>query len=149
MWSPLFSSHLYQKVTFSCSLIVNVIWNIPLLGHLSYKAIFSLSQRWPLNTGLAVFVGLKNLLIPAAYQCIHVYRNLLPVYKALFHDKSIYLSIIGGDTTHLMINTSKFCYPGDNTGNWDAEGSKQCCGNLTPEAWKTPRLVERTYKSSP
>ena len=35
----------------SCS-----IWIVPLLrGHLSYKATFSLSQRWPLNTGLTIF----------------------------------------------------------------------------------------------
>jgi hypothetical protein len=53
--SPLLSSHLYLKVTFSRTLIKNFIWVEPLLwDHLSYKAIFSFSQRWPLNTGLII-----------------------------------------------------------------------------------------------
>ena len=48
-------SHLYLKVTFSCPVIGNFIWIEPLLkGHLSFKATFTLSQRWPLNTGLTV-----------------------------------------------------------------------------------------------
>jgi imidazoleglycerol phosphate synthase glutamine amidotransferase subunit HisH len=39
----------------SCLVIENFIWIEPLLrGHLSYQAIFSLSQRWPLNTGLTI-----------------------------------------------------------------------------------------------
>ena len=53
--------HLYLAVTcikrspFSCSVIDNSIFIEPLLrDHLSYKATFSLSQRWPLNTGLTV-----------------------------------------------------------------------------------------------
>ena len=42
---------------FSCPVIENFIWIEPLLrGHLSYQAIFSLTQRWPLNTGLTVYV---------------------------------------------------------------------------------------------
>ena len=45
MQSPLLSSHLYLKVTFSCPVIVNLIWIEPLLrGHLSYKATISLPK---------------------------------------------------------------------------------------------------------
>jgi hypothetical protein len=48
--SNLLSSHLY-----SCHVIENYIWIEPLLiGHLSYKATFYLSHRWPLYTGLIV-----------------------------------------------------------------------------------------------
>ena len=55
MWSPLLSSHLYLKVTFSYPVREDFIWTEPFLrGYLSYKATFSLSQRWPLNTGLIV-----------------------------------------------------------------------------------------------
>ena len=40
---------------FSCPVTENFIWIEPLLrGHFSYKTIFSLSQRWPLNTGLTL-----------------------------------------------------------------------------------------------
>ena len=54
--------HLYYAVTYIerspvyCIVIENIIWIEPLLiGHLSYKATFSLFQRsWPLNTGLTV-----------------------------------------------------------------------------------------------
>jgi hypothetical protein len=54
-WSLLLSSHLHLKVTFSCPVIEHFIWIEPFLrGHLSYKATFSLSQRWPHNTGLTV-----------------------------------------------------------------------------------------------
>ena len=57
MWSPQLSSHLYLKVTISCLVIENFIWIESLLrGHLSYKATFSLTQMWPLNTGLTVYV---------------------------------------------------------------------------------------------
>ena len=55
MRSPLLSSRLYLKVTFYCLGLENCIWIEPLSrGHLSYKATFSLSQRWPLNTNLTV-----------------------------------------------------------------------------------------------
>ena len=38
--------------------VVTPIQQSPVLrGHQSYKAIFSLSQRWPLNTGLVVLYG--------------------------------------------------------------------------------------------
>ena len=54
--------HLYYVVTclkrspFSCPAIEHFIWIKPLLrGHLSYKATFTLFQRWPLNTGLTVY----------------------------------------------------------------------------------------------
>jgi hypothetical protein len=60
MWSPLSSSHLYLKITFSWSVIGVFIWTEPLLrGHLSYKATFSLSQRWPLNTGTTVYININ------------------------------------------------------------------------------------------
>ena len=56
MQSPLLSSHLYLKVTFSWPVRDNFIWIGPLLRcHLSDMATFSLSQRWPLNTGLTVY----------------------------------------------------------------------------------------------
>jgi hypothetical protein len=45
-----------KQSPFSSPDIENFIWIEPLLrGHLSYKATLSLSQRWPLNTGLTVF----------------------------------------------------------------------------------------------
>jgi len=44
---------------FSCFVIENFIWIEPVLrGHLSYKATFSLSKRWPLDTGLTVYIAL-------------------------------------------------------------------------------------------
>ena len=55
--------HLYWAVScikrspFSCLFIENLILIEPLYrGHLSYKAIITLSQRWPLNTGLIVYI---------------------------------------------------------------------------------------------
>ena len=61
VWSQNYSQtcpcgHLYLAVTFSFPVIECFIWIGPLLrDHLSYKATFSLSQRWPLNKGLTVF----------------------------------------------------------------------------------------------
>ena len=62
--------HLYQAVTcikrspFSCPDIEQFISMEPLLrGHLSYKATFSLSQRWPLNTGLTVQLHFHSCLL--------------------------------------------------------------------------------------
>ena len=50
-------SPLLKRLPLSCHVIENFIWNEPLLrDHLSYKATFSLSQKWPLNTGLTVHV---------------------------------------------------------------------------------------------
>ena len=47
----------YVRTYYSCPVLENFIWIKPLLrGHLSYKAIFSLSQRWPLNTDLIVYI---------------------------------------------------------------------------------------------
>jgi hypothetical protein len=70
--SPLLGSHLYLKVTFSCPVIENFIWNEPLLrGHLSYKVTFSLSQSWPLNTGLTV------LCMSLDFQCHMLWSFLL------------------------------------------------------------------------
>jgi hypothetical protein len=55
--------HLYLAVTcikslpFSCPVIYNFILIEPVLrGYLSYNATFSLSQRWPFNTGLTVYI---------------------------------------------------------------------------------------------
>ena len=46
-----------KRSPFSCPVIDNFIWIEPLSrDHLSYKATFSLFQRWPLNTGLTVLV---------------------------------------------------------------------------------------------
>ena len=45
-----------RKSPFSSPVIEYFIWIEPLLrGHLCCKASFSLSQRWPLNTGLTVY----------------------------------------------------------------------------------------------
>ena len=45
-----------KRSPFPWPVIENFIWIEPLLRcHLSYKATFSLSQRWPLNTGLTVY----------------------------------------------------------------------------------------------
>jgi hypothetical protein len=44
-----------------------------------YKATFSLSQRWPLNTGLTVILFLKSLIKVTVhfiqYTCTYVYEN--------------------------------------------------------------------------
>jgi hypothetical protein len=46
-----------KRSPFACPVIEHFIWIEPLLrGHLSYKVAFSLSQRWPLNTGLTVLL---------------------------------------------------------------------------------------------
>ena len=45
----------FERTTFSYSLIENFIWIEPILrSNLSYKPTLSLSQKWPLNTGLNV-----------------------------------------------------------------------------------------------
>ena len=53
--------HLYQKVTFllSCRRKCQMKWPF-LRGHLSYAVTFSLSQRWPLNTGLTVYCTVER-----------------------------------------------------------------------------------------
>jgi hypothetical protein len=44
-----------KQSPFSSPVIENFMWIEPLLrGYLSFKASFSLSQWWPLNTGLTV-----------------------------------------------------------------------------------------------
>ena len=44
-----------KRSPFSCPVIENFIWIEPLLrGHLYSKVTFSLSQLWPLNTGLTI-----------------------------------------------------------------------------------------------
>ena len=51
MQSPVLKGH------FFCSVIEHFTWTVPLLrGHLSCKATLSLSQMWPLNTGLTVCI---------------------------------------------------------------------------------------------
>ena len=46
-----------KRSPFSGPVIENFIWIEPLLRcHQSYKATFALFQRWPLNTGLTVYV---------------------------------------------------------------------------------------------
>jgi hypothetical protein len=50
--SPVFKGHL-----FNCPVIEDFIWiELLLRVRLSYKAMFSLSQKWPLNTCLTVFI---------------------------------------------------------------------------------------------
>ena len=45
-----------KRSPFNYPVIANFIWIEPILrGHLSYKATFSFSQWWPLNTGLTVY----------------------------------------------------------------------------------------------
>ena len=61
-----------KRSHFSCPFIDNFIRTKPLLrGHMSYKATFSLSQRWPLNTGLTVHVLLLD------YDNLHTNHNFL------------------------------------------------------------------------
>jgi len=70
--SPVLKGHLFFPV------IEHFIWNEPLLkGHLSYEATFSLSQRWPLNTGFIVLWFHKmdptncNLIKTICYTMVH------------------------------------------------------------------------------
>ena len=58
--------HLYKAVTCikrsSFPDIENLIWIEPLLrGHLFYKATFSLSQIWPLNTGMTIVKKMRDI----------------------------------------------------------------------------------------
>jgi hypothetical protein len=49
-----------KRSHFSCPITENFIWIEPILrGHLPYKATFSLSHRWPLNTGLTMLIFLE------------------------------------------------------------------------------------------
>ena len=84
-WSPLLSSHLYYKRSpFSCPVIENFIWIEPVLRDLlSYEAYFSLSQRWPINTGLTVIFYLwlyMQILLLQPFS-----RHILLVWKSLVH----------------------------------------------------------------
>ena len=68
-----FSLHMspVQCLEISWPVIENFIWIEPLLrGHLSYKATFMLSQRWPLNTGLTVYIYLTLSYLSFIY--IHI-----------------------------------------------------------------------------
>ena len=49
-----------------------------LRGHLSYKATFSLSQRWPLNTGLTVLQNMHSNKFIRIKQAIKNKNNLFP-----------------------------------------------------------------------
>ena len=67
-----------KRSPFSCYVIENFIWIEPLLrGHLSnYKAMFSLFQRWPLNTSLH--------LIACSSSCNNKYFMLL-IHQCIKH----------------------------------------------------------------
>ena len=66
MWWPLLNGQF-----FSLPVIDNFLWIEPLLrGDLSYKATFSLYQRWHLNTGLTVHI-VYTLIIMSC--CWYVY----------------------------------------------------------------------------
>jgi hypothetical protein len=81
--------------------IENFIWIEPLLrGHLCYKATFSLSQWWPLNTSLTVYdkhnnnnfvnlVDIKCSILP--YK--HVIIYILCFYRTDMHSIKPYLPI--------------------------------------------------------
>jgi hypothetical protein len=63
-----------KRSTFSSPVIENFIWIDPLLrGHLSYKANFSLSQWWPLNTGLTVYLLCDAIINISIY--VHLWKN--------------------------------------------------------------------------
>jgi hypothetical protein len=64
----------------------------PLLrSHLSYKAIFSLSQRWPLNTGLTVYMYVHFLNVLQNKQCTGLSRVRIRVMavNATFNNISV------------------------------------------------------------
>ena len=64
-----------KRSPFSCPVIESSIWIEPLLrGHLSYKATFSLSQRWPLKRGLTVF----TFVLYIEWSRQNMTHNLLP-----------------------------------------------------------------------
>ena len=68
-----------KRSPFSCTVIENFIWNEPLLrGHLSYKATFSLSQRWPLNTGLTVYCAL--FFVPFRHFLLKLLQNNFSIW---------------------------------------------------------------------
>jgi hypothetical protein len=51
-----------KRLPFSCPFTKIFTWIEPLLrGHLSYKATFSLSLKWPLNTGLTIYYLLNDI----------------------------------------------------------------------------------------
>ena len=73
---------------FSCPVIEHFIWIEPFLrGHLSYKATFSLPQRWPLNTGLALHVLIYWVYYVNCHLCNSV--NGLMVLNATFNNISV------------------------------------------------------------
>jgi hypothetical protein len=58
---PAYAVTCIKRSSFSCLVIESSICIEPLLrGHLSYKATFSLFQRWPLNTGLTIITFVIN-----------------------------------------------------------------------------------------
>ena len=75
-----FSLHMspVQYLEISCPVIEHFIWIEPLLrGHLSYKATFMLSQRWPLNTGLTVYIYIWFCPIYRSFTSISFLTNLV------------------------------------------------------------------------
>jgi hypothetical protein len=114
MRSPLLSQtcpygHLYLAVIcikrslFSCPITENFIWIEPLLrGHLSYKAIFPLSQRWPLNTGLTVFWGTVGAAIAWLYSLHLCSQSISPIKlwcRFIPTDGELYSTLGGLDIT--------------------------------------------------
>ena len=76
---PYIASHLYLKVTFYCPVLEIFIWIEPLLrSHLSYKDTFSLSQRWPLNTGLTT-VQIEKIFIHNQLSSFEITYQLYPL----------------------------------------------------------------------
>ena len=67
----------YARIYYSCPVLENFIWIKPLLrGHLSYKDIFSLSQRWPLNTDLIVYILLICWLCNYGFLSLFCFDNV-------------------------------------------------------------------------
>ena len=67
--SPVLTSHLQLNIAFSC-LVMEKFISIELIlrGSFSYKALFSLSKRWPLNTGLTVLIqNMSNIINSVSY----------------------------------------------------------------------------------
>jgi dipeptide/tripeptide permease len=68
--------------------IENFIWNEPLLrGHPSYKATFSLSQRWPPNTGLTTVILLT-------FKCFVFKKITIDLFLAKFTINMTFMSVV-------------------------------------------------------
>jgi hypothetical protein len=59
IWTHTIDTLQHHSLSLTSSVLDNFIWIEPLFrGHLHYKVPFSLSPRWPLNTGLTIYIGL-------------------------------------------------------------------------------------------